>query len=165
MPSRDETTPRLALKPYEEQHRVAFVSWMRDPAAWAFVRKTFPTETTPDGLLNRFLTLPRDEENDPLIRTIVCDETGELIGHVELKTTEKTVAGQRELVYAVREKWRGQGYATAAVRTLLRSYPRELTVIAVASPSNHASRRVLEKVGFQCTSTTATEEWHEITLA
>lgn len=72
--------------------------------------------------------------------------SGELIGDAGLYRTGDEV----ELGYTLGRAWWGKGYATEAARACLDAAfgDAELTeVIALVTPANTASRRVLEKLG------------------
>ena len=69
--------------------------------------------------------------------------------------------GQVEVGYGVAPSMRKQGYASAALRSLLNIAfcSGEVTeVLAEVSPSNEASSRVVEKLGFVSTGTRVDEE-------
>ncbi len=77
-------------------------------------------------------------------------------------------AGRVEIGYGVAEKYRGQGYASAAARSLVAlalAEPTVLEVYAETSVTNPASRRAVEKAGFihagqrQTTSDGLVDQW------
>ena len=77
--------------------------------------------------------------------------TGELVGRGGLRRLEIEGNREVEVAYAVvADRW-GQGFATemaeAAVETAFRRL-KLASVVAFTLPSNKASRRVMEKVGF-----------------
>ncbi|MDT0343550.1 GNAT family N-acetyltransferase [Streptomyces litchfieldiae] len=79
---------------------------------------------------------------------VILDESGELIGRVNLVDVEE---GAAELGYRVGERAAGRGVATAAAREACRLAAaeyglRELT--AVTTLDNEASRAVLARAGF-----------------
>jgi [ribosomal protein S5]-alanine N-acetyltransferase len=76
----------------------------------------------------------------------------ELLGAITLSNVRRGVAETGTLGYWIGRCFAGQGHATAAVRTMVRYAFEELRlhrVEAACVPGNAASRRVLEKVGFE----------------
>ena len=65
-----------------------------------------------------------------------------------------------EIGYGILEEYRGQGFATEAVRMVLKwvfSHPETKAVEAETDPDNAASQRVLMKCGFRPTGETGEE--------
>lgn len=76
----------------------------------------------------------------------------EPIGRALLRTLRVDNAEEIELGYAFYEPFWGQGYATevvAACMALGREHLGANRFVALVSPDNHASRRVLEKAGLR----------------
>lgn len=74
------------------------------------------------------------------------------IGRALLRTLRVDDVDELELGYALYEPFWGQGYATeivAACMTLGRAHLGATAFVALVSPGNHASRRVLEKAGLR----------------
>lgn len=83
---------------------------------------------------------------------IIDIETGALTGAITLSNIRRGVAEVGTLGYWVGRPFAGQGRGSGAVRAVLRFAfgPLNLHRIEAACvPANHASRRVLEKSGFQ----------------
>ncbi|HEX6497830.1 MAG TPA: GNAT family N-acetyltransferase [Micromonosporaceae bacterium] len=81
----------------------------------------------------------------------LCDaETGEFAGEIALYLQDP-LCGQAMIGYSMLPAWRGRGYPVRAVRLLAHWAFDEVglsRLIAGTDPANHASQRVLEKVGF-----------------
>lgn len=83
---------------------------------------------------------------------VVDARTGALMGAITLSNIRRGVADMATLGYWIGQPFAGLGYGTQAVGTILRFAfgPLQLhRVEAACVPTNLASRRVLEKSGFQ----------------
>lgn len=84
--------------------------------------------------------------------------SGRYIGDLNFKGLPAN--GQPEIGYGLLEEFRGQGYATEAVRAACRwalSQPGVAAVEAETIPDNAASQAVLRKIGFVPTGTVGEE--------
>jgi [ribosomal protein S5]-alanine N-acetyltransferase len=100
------------------------------------------------GALIASYDVPGTPERGPFVLGVCLPGNGELVGHVGLSPLGVDV----EVGYAIGERWQGQGLATEAVRTMARWGLQHFglsEVLAVVAVDNLASRRVLEKAGFQ----------------
>lgn len=81
----------------------------------------------------------------------LCDAaTGRFAGEIGVYLQDP-LAGQAMVGYSMLPAWRGRGYPVRALRLLARwafDEVRLARLIAGTHPTNHASQRVLEKVGF-----------------
>ena len=80
---------------------------------------------------------------------LIVRKDGAHIGNLSFKGSP--VDGVVELGYGIAEEYRGYGYATEAVETILEwafDQPGVVKIAAETGPDNPASRRVLEKCGF-----------------
>ena len=80
---------------------------------------------------------------------LIVRKDGAHIGNLSFKGVPEN--GVAELGYGIDEEYRGWGYATEAVETILQwafDQPGVSSVAAETEPDNAASRRVLEKCGF-----------------
>ena len=80
---------------------------------------------------------------------MIVRKDGKYIGNLSFKGTPEN--GVAELGYGIEEEFRGFGYATEAVETILGwafDQPGVTSVAAETEAENTASRRVLEKCGF-----------------
>jgi len=80
---------------------------------------------------------------------VIRSATGEPVGMCGIVVREQL--DSPDLGYAVLERRAGQGYATEAARAVTRHVRHGLRLpklAAITDPNNHASRKVLEKIGF-----------------
>ena len=80
---------------------------------------------------------------------MIVRKDGAHIGNLSFKGSP--VDGVAEIGYGISEEYRGLGYATEAVETILAwafDQPGVSKIAAETGPDNIASRRVLEKCGF-----------------
>ena len=80
---------------------------------------------------------------------LIVRKDGACIGNLSFKGTP--VDGEVEIGYGITEEYRGFGYATEALETILEwafDQPGVSKIAAETGPDNVASRRVLEKCGF-----------------
>ena len=78
-------------------------------------------------------------------------QTNEVIGHVYFHSKDD-LGGAVEIAYGILEAYRCQHYATEAAKSVV-SFAFEQAgldaLVAIVKPDNIASRRVIEKLGFQ----------------
>lgn len=95
----------------------------------------------------------RETELGTALPMFVFDAAGhELFGAVTLSNVRRGVAETGTLGYWIGQPFAGRGYATAAVSAMaLHAFSRLKLhrLEAACLPTNHASRRVLEKAGFR----------------
>jgi len=124
------------------------------PAAW-------PPGEMNDEVLAEFIRMASDN-TDPFfacwywVRDTPDTEGRVLIGSGGIASA-LNATGTVLIGYSVLEKFRGQGYATEAVRNLIPvifADPHIARIMATTYPELGASIRVLEKNGFVCTGTT-----------
>jgi RimJ/RimL family protein N-acetyltransferase len=141
---------RVALEPYRETLSSAFIDCCADPAAFAFLLKSFPDAPTPAVLFERFLISGGQPLPQTHVWAIVTNERT-FLGHLELKATEKTKPAEGELVALVSRRSRRAGVASAAVALLVQSphlAPEFGSLLAVCRPNNEASLRLVRRNGF-----------------
>ena len=89
-----------------------------------------------------------DSENGPFIYAVIRKKDGANLGYVQLIKIEEGW----EIGYHIAEIYTGNGYATEAVNLFLDCIKNNTNlkqIIGIALASNKASRRVLEKCGFE----------------
>ena len=142
------TTMRLRLRPFTEADAPALYQCSRDPkvgiaAGWP------PHRSVEDSL-----EVIRTVFSAPHTFAVVERESGTLIGSAGF--TGRGSPGEDELGYALHPDWWGQGLMTEAALELLRYAFEDRGLQAVWAShyaENPASRRVIEKCGFQRVST------------
>ena len=142
-------TERLIFRPYTPGDRAACVSLTTDPDVMRYVG---------DGTL----TAPQAREKFDRIFThvyatkafdvwAVCEKsTGHYAGHAEIKP--RPAASDFEIVYLLGQTYWGRGYATEIARRLIAYGFDELRlprVVATIDEANHASIRIVKKLGMK----------------
>jgi len=127
----------IRLRPVEDADLPIFFEHQRDPESSAMAGVPARERAAFDEQWERI----RGDEVS-FVRTIVGD--GEVVGNLMSWKAD----GVREIGYRIgREHW-GQGVASAALAAFVRELD-ERPLHASVLPDNHASRRVLEKVGME----------------
>lgn len=93
-----------------------------------------------------------DWHDDEAYYYLIRDAAGELVGRVNLFGVQRGPAQRAEVGYRVAERHRGKGYATAAVRQVVREAFKVHglhRLEAATSPKNVASQTVLLRNGFE----------------
>lgn len=142
------TTERLTLRPFREDDVEALYAYSKDEAVgrnagWK------PHES----LLESSDILHLVFLNQPSVWAIERQSDRRLMGSIGLITDSARQYGSaRSLGYALGVDYGGQGYMTEAVRAAVRFGFGQMgldLISATCYPDNPASRRVLEKCGFQ----------------
>lgn len=150
-------TGRLRLEPLDESRLEDFVALTSDPEVmrWWAPSGAF---TRDEAERNFAASLARLRELGFGRRWIVLAETGAGIGFTETKPWRDEI----ELGWMLTRSARGHGYATEAGRAIRDDAFERLgldSVIAVHHPSNVASRRIIEKLGFTYEQQLGDDEW------
>ena len=129
-----------------EHHESDFSDWLSsEPDTYSFIVKSAPDADTASSLFGALLAKSQAPD---FSAWLVLDQNSVLVGYTELKRTEKAAReNERELIYAIRERFRGKGHATRAVRQLSKKCAFEVS--AYVNPQNEASLRVLQKNEFK----------------
>jgi RimJ/RimL family protein N-acetyltransferase len=139
-------TPRLLLRPFQEEDAPAAHEVYSDPEVMRYVA----TGPLSDPALTRRLLYDYRTHQDAWgysFWAVVERASDRLIGDAGLY---RTPAGEVELGYTLGKPWWGRGYATEAAGAWLGTAFSRLgirEVVALAEPANAASLRVLEKLG------------------
>ncbi|WP_249436065.1 GNAT family protein [Paenibacillus sp. Marseille-Q4541] len=108
---------------------------------------------TPTEQLNRIIDRQKQAEHDQGYYFGVFElQTNQLVGHVSLSNVSRGVAQYADMGYFTHASHMGKGYMSAAVKLVLHYAFYELHLHRVQASilvHNVASRRVLEKNGFQ----------------
>ena len=143
-------TERLTIRPAEQRDAAPTFAFRTLPevAEWVTGRPT-DLQTWIDGFGER------------LADTLIVEKDGTVIGDLmlrvenawaQLEVREQAVGTQAEIGYTLDPAYGGQGYATEAVRELLRICFEDLglrRVTALLFADNVASRRLLERIGMR----------------
>jgi ribosomal-protein-alanine N-acetyltransferase len=141
---------RIQLLPYEPACLQQFIQWRNQPLS---VRHNPLKEMTKVEIANM---LAAEGANLSDLRKFesyrwFISIDGQMVGAVSLKNISHSM-GYAEIGYGVAESHHGKGIATAAVRLLVEKIFHETDLrrlLAYVHEENIASRRVLEKLGFQ----------------
>lgn len=151
-------TPHAELVPLDRETAVAIAHGDRAGRAWA---ADFPTEA--DVFIARMTAEARDDVEvdqlaEPWRRPWLVESEGRVVGMLGCKGAPAD--GVVEIGYGMAPSAQGRGLATEAARALVDALARSgvRTVIAETLVDNHASRRVLEKVGFTPTGRRTSDE-------
>jgi RimJ/RimL family protein N-acetyltransferase len=144
-------TSRLTLRPWQETDRAPFAEMNADPVVMHYFEAPF-TRQQSDEAIDRYLAA-FDREGFSFFAATMRD-TGDFIGTIGLQTMRDAVPNLPQP--AVEIGWRlaqashGKGLATEAARTIVDFAFNQLAlneVVAITALPNHASRRVMEKLG------------------
>jgi RimJ/RimL family protein N-acetyltransferase len=130
------TSPKVSLRPVEDDDLPIFLAHQDDPIAAAMA--AFPTRA-PDVFFAHWAKVRADPAN--ITRTIIVD--GEVVGDI----MSWPVENGREVGYWIGRNHWGKGIATAALRLLLDEID-ERPLTAHVAIANIGSQRVVEKCGF-----------------
>jgi ribosomal-protein-alanine N-acetyltransferase len=140
----------LNLLPYESAFLETFIEWRNQPLS---VRhnplKAMSVEEIAQMLQAEDADLSRIGKSESFRWFISAD--GQVVGNLSLKNISHSM-GYGELGYGIAESHHGKGIATAALRLLIDKIFAESSLrrlLAYVHEENQASRRVLEKLGFQ----------------
>lgn len=144
-------TPRLALYPSSDEHDLPEYKRHLTDSEEFFMQ--FGIRMT-----DEILECIDFHSSGVLYYTAFSKESGKMIGYVGL-LPYKDSDGVGELEFHIFREYRNNGYCTEASKALLKAYfDGSLTdepgkqVVAETMPENKATRKVLEKLGFERTS-------------
>lgn len=138
-------TPRLRLRPVAAGDAPALLALWSQPAV---ARVLFPREPATLDRVERWVA--RSVAEPPRVFVVEPRAGGALLGYAGIQPLPES--GEPELFYGLAQEAWGRGYATEAGRVVLAHARHALgvdRVVAVVSPENPRSARVLEKLGFE----------------
>lgn len=144
---------RLILRPFLPQDEAVVVRLLTNPDFMVYSPSGALTETS---ARIRFNELRESYRQFGFCKfAVLLRESEVLLGYCGAEQCEIDGALQVELGFRLRPSYRGYGYATEASRSFLAWYDQHFItpVIAITEPSNHFSLKVLQKLGFQQSST------------
>jgi RimJ/RimL family protein N-acetyltransferase len=145
-------TPRMVCERLELAHLDQLRVLLCDPRVARTLSPTGLAPSDADVLAGLHQKMRHWDEHGFGLWALRERSTGEIVGRGGLHHTLATGRDEVEVVWAiVPERW-GEGLATELARTSIEAAFGRLElseVIAYALPSNTASRRVMEKTGFQ----------------
>jgi ribosomal-protein-alanine N-acetyltransferase len=145
------TTARLRLRELEVEDTEAICALYTDPEVARYVTYRPATVEECRKDLVALLEWPSGTPRSHYHLAVTLANQDALIGWCSLDIISRSHA-EAELGYALNRTYWGQGYMTEAVQALLSfglTTPRLHRVFATYHSENHASERVLQKVGMQ----------------
>jgi RimJ/RimL family protein N-acetyltransferase len=147
----ERQTRRLLARRPREDDRAAYHAHFTDPAVERWLRPP-PLPPFDTGAIDELLLSDRAHWDDHGFGPWVLEtrEGGEFAGRGGLSWASIEEVAEVELPWSVEARFHGEGYATEAATAAIES-AREIgfeRVVALVLPSNAASQRVAEKVGF-----------------
>ena len=147
-PSISITTERLKVRPLTRADAQEFFSYRSLPEVGLF-QSWQPAKMNE---VQAFLAKNESASLDTLdawYQLAICLPDGQLIGDIGLHTLEHR---QLEIGYTLSPMFQGMGYAAEAVRAVVReafTVWNKHRITASVDPENHASIRLLERLGFR----------------
>lgn len=145
-------TARLRLRELEETDLAALHDWRRHPEYRRHLPMPRQTREEVRRELDAVMRDRIDTRRSRYLLAVVERDGGRMVGEAILKLVSAPRHRQAEIGWAVAESDKGRGYATeigAALLTLCFGPLRRHRVFALCSAENHASRRVMEKLGMR----------------
>lgn len=142
-------TPRLALREMAAEDWRGIDAYNRDPAFHRFLPIGAPDAEATRGFVRLCLVRARERPRRYYDPVIAERASGQILGTLRLTLRRPGVA---DIGYAIRpDRW-NQGFASEAVAAFLAALQPRLALAelwAMVDPANAASRRVMEKLGFE----------------
>ena len=136
-------TTRLLLDPYVPEDEESFVALFQDTRVSRWMGEGSASEAENRALFGRIFTKVYAQD---LFDVWAVRRDGLLIGHAEIKPTD-TVAGGREIIYALTPSAWGSGLGTELAEAIVDMLGLAEVHATVAAP-NKASLALLNKIGF-----------------
>lgn len=147
-------TERLVLRPWQAGDEEALVRHANNRKVWLNLRDRFPHPYTLEHA-QAWISLRAADAGPPT--NLAIEHAGEVIGSVGLMALEDVTRFTAEVGYWLGEAHWGRGFATEALRRFtvyaFEQFPFERLEAWIFAP-NTASRRVLEKAGYEYEATT-----------
>ena len=144
-------TERLYLRPLEERDRIPFAEMNADPDVMRFFYRPFTRQESDEAISRYQAQHARDGFS---FHAAQDRHTGEFLGIIGMQTMRIAIPNLPQP--AVEIGWRlttaaqGRGFATEGARAFLDHAFQNLhlpSVVAITTPANTSSRRVMEKLG------------------
>ena len=159
-------TERLLIRDFTEADFAAVHTYGSDPEVvryMVFAPSTF--ESTREHLV-RCMTLAREQPRRWYDMGVVLKSSDELIGGITLDVFNPA-EGQAAFSYLFNRAFWGHGYATEALKAIVRFGFEQLGLSRIADScavENSASARVMEKCGFVCEGERDGERFYALTV-
>ncbi len=145
------TTERLLLRELEEDDWPAVLAYQSDPRYLRYYAWENRSEEDVREFVRMLAGLKREEPRTKFQFAVTLRADGRLIGNCGVRKRSPE-AREADIGYELDPNYWGRGYATEAASAWLAYGFHELDlerIVAVASPGNAASHRVLEKIGMR----------------
>jgi RimJ/RimL family protein N-acetyltransferase len=155
------TTERLILREFVETDWQAVLAYQSNPRYLQYYPWDSVSAESVRMFVNTFITWQHEHPRTKYQLAIVSRADGQLLGTCGLRL-ETFNAHEGELGYELAPACWGQGYATEAAYAMLAFGFEEVQlhrIRAFCIAENHASTRVLEKLGLQCEGRIREKYW------
>jgi [ribosomal protein S5]-alanine N-acetyltransferase len=147
----DVETERLYIRPYRADDFEESYALMQDKDLFRFLHFDVMNYEEYQGLFNWLIQSYESKGNDYKYSfAIFLKETNQLIGWVGVGNLD-LLENEKEIYYLIGQKHWGNGYAYEAAREVVNYCFNSLglnRVVAKVAPENQASKRIIEKLGF-----------------
>ena len=89
---------RVWLDAYHDEDEPAFIEWCGDTQSFAFLRKSWPAATSAHQLFQHLSGVSRSSPAGNRVWAVRVPGVSDPVGHIELKSTEKTSPDEGEAV-------------------------------------------------------------------
>ncbi len=135
----------VRLRPWRADDLDRYFTLLSDPVVWKTLTDPYPDPFTRD--VARDLLTVASMATHHTVRAVLANE--EPVGQVRLfHGTAEVQTLAPEISYWIGRPYWGRGYARAAVQQILAAHAQAATVTARVHMTNFASRKVLERTGF-----------------
>lgn len=160
-------TERLLIREFTEDDFDAVYAYSSDPEGVRYM--AFPPSTPEETreYIGHCMRLALEEPRTCYFLGVVLKATNQVIGGVRLGVMDRG-QGEGSFSYLFNRAVWGQGYATEALRAMVRFGFEQLALTRLADGCdvrNIASAHVMEKCGFRCVSEQDGERIYALTLA
>lgn len=158
-------TERLLIRDFTEADFAAVYAYGSDPEVVRYM--AFPP-STPESTCEHLDRCTRQAKQQPRISYdlgVVLKATNQVIGGISLGVVDHE-RGEGAFSYLFNRTFWGQGYATEALKAMVRFGFEQLTLNRLADGCdvrNIASARVMEKCGFRCEAEQDGERFYALT--
>lgn len=144
-------TKRLIIRPYRASDLEESFKLMQDKELYEFLHFDIMTFKEYQSLFSWLLQSYESIGNDFKYSFAIClKHTNQLIGWVGIGNLD-CKDGEKEIYYLIGKSFQGKGYAFEAARQIIEYGFTVLglnRVVAKVDPQNMASKRIIEKLGF-----------------
>lgn len=142
-------TDRILARPYTPADEQEFIGYMTDPEVNYYMDDNVLSREEAEELFEKVQHIYNHHPGKKFYIWAI-EFRGKCAGHLELKQTENTVAGELEVVYMLNRKYWGKGIMTELLAEVVHFAAGEgYSVIATLDRGNGRSLRLLERMGVE----------------